>query len=354
MITCTTCGGANDPTDRFCTSCSAFLEWSSAPAPARVHADVGAGSAAPTDGAPVPEERLPQAEQPRQAPRRPVADGPSDFYCGHCGAGNTTGRTFCRLCGSSLDDRALPEPEQELSWWRRPVAWFRRLFSRDADEPLAAGERRWRQDSGSVEQRQGRPWWRRMRMPTRISLGKAAIPLLILSLLGYSITPVRARVTSFVFGAYGSARNVVAPQYVGVTPAGAKASTAIAGHTALAAIDQSTATSWAEGLEGTGAGAVLTVTFDGVTKVDRIGFHNGAPGKDFPLQPRLRVVRVALIDSTGLVSTTDLELKDTPDFQNYALDGKSATKVTVTIVSVYAGQSGTAASLTDLSFHTKK
>lgn len=351
MITCTTCGGANDPAARFCTSCSAFLEWSSAPAPARVHADVAASNAAP----PVPEERLPQAEQPREAPRRLLADGPSDFYCGHCGAGNTTGRTFCRLCGGSLEDRALPEPEPELSWWRRLTNWFRSLFRRAPDDPLTAGERPWQHESTTLEQKSGQSWWRRhLRMPTRISLGRVALPLMILGLLGVSIAPVRAKVTTLFFGAYGSARGVVAPEYLPVTPAGAKASTAIQDHTAPAAIDQSTATSWAEGLEGTGAGAVLTVTFDGVTKVDRIGFHNGAPGKDFPLQPRLRVVRVALIDSAGLLSTTDIELKDTPDFQNYALDGKAATKVTVTVVSVYAGQRGTAASLTELSFHTKK
>jgi len=346
VITCTTCGGANNPTDRFCTCCSAFLEWSSAPAPARQHAGAGA---------PVPEERLPQAEQPRQAPRRVTAEGPSDFYCGHCGAGNTFGRRFCRLCGKSLDDPVIPQPEPELSWWGRLLAWFRGLFHRAPDEPLAAGERPSRRESVTAEREQDRSWWRRhLRMPTRISLGNAALPLLVLSLLGYSIAPVRAKITSLVFGAYGSARGVVAPQYVAVTPAGAKAITAVQGHLAPAAIDQSTATSWAEGLAGTGAGAVLTVTFDGTTKVDRIGFHNGAPGKDFPLQPRLRVVRVALIDSKGLVSTTDIELKDTPDFQNYALDGNAATKATVTVVSVYAGQSGSAASLTELSFHTKK
>lgn len=122
-ITCTACGGANSPEDTFCGSCSAFLEWDGAPAqeqPVPVGAAVGGASD------PDPEHRLPQTEARRPAPRRSAGEGPTDLFCGSCGAGNALGRSFCRRCGEALADPEEPERPGWFQRWVRPLWPFGR------------------------------------------------------------------------------------------------------------------------------------------------------------------------------------------------------------------------------------
>lgn len=353
MITCTNCGSVNGEDDAFCGSCSAFLEWDGAPAPDAVPVPVpgpGAGHVEQT-AVDAPEHRLPQAEERRPAPRRAVSAGPTDLFCGACGVGNASGRSFCRRCGSALAD-AGPTEVETASWWRRLVRAVRRPFRREA-EPLAAGER---PDSWERLSRQPRTTTRRrwFRLPQRISVGRLALPLMALSLVGFSLTPLRATVTTFVFDAYTSVRRVVAPEYVPVTATGAVADSEVEGRAALNAIDQNTTTAWAEGREGAGVGAVLTVSFESPTNLSRLGILNGAPGADYALEPRLRTVQLDLTDVAGDVATERLELDDTPDFRTYDVAGSAVVEARLTIVDVYPGQQGEAASLTEVSFHAKR
>lgn len=359
MITCTSCGSVNGEDDAFCGSCSAFLEWDGAPAPDAVPVPVpvtvpvpGPGPSQGEQAASEPSEhRRPQAEERRPAPRRGVSAGPTDLFCGACGAGNATGRAFCRRCGSALADAASPAAAT-TSWWQRLVRALRRLFRREA-EPLAAGERpdSWERLSRQPRTSSNRRW---LRLPSRISVGRLAIPLMLLSLLGFSLTPVRATVTTFVYDAYESVRRVVAPVYVPVTATGAVADSEVEGRAALSAIDQNTTTAWAEGREGAGVGAVLTVSFESPTDLSRIGVLNGAPGADYALEPRLRTVQLDLTDVAGGVATERLELDDTPDFRTYDVAGSAVVQVRVTVVDVYPGQQGEAASLTEVSFHARR
>jgi hypothetical protein len=191
-------------------------------------------------------------------------------------------------------------------------------------------------------------------MPQRISVGRLAIPMMVLSVLGFSLTPLRATATTWVYDAYESVRRVVAPEYVPVTPTGAVADSEVDGRAALNAIDQNTTTAWAEGREGAGVGAVLAVSFESPTDLSRLGVLNGAPGADYALEPRLRTVQLDLTDVAGAVTTERLELDDTADFRTYDLAGSAVVEARITVVDVYPGQQGEAASLTEVSFHAKR
>jgi hypothetical protein len=360
MITCTSCGHANDAGDSFCGSCSTFLEWEGAaapvarpvPLPVPVGGPAGTQTEAPApDPAPVPDVRTPEAEQRREPPRRTHHDGgPTDLYCGACGTGNATGRHYCRRCGGVLADPAAP-PQEHLGWWQRLVTWFRGLRRRPDDTTLAVGERpeRWGR-LGATPASGGRR--RRFRIPTRISLGKLALPLAILSVFGMGIAPVRAKATALAFDGYESVRRVVAPRYVPVTPVAAKADSEQADHPAGAAIDQNTETHWAEGRRGTLA--TLTSTFDQPIDVARIGFHAGAPGKQFPLQPRPRRVHVVLTAEGSPTVTKDIELADTRDFQVFEVEARDVTAIALTVESVYSGQRGTAVAVSEVQFVAKQ
>ena len=344
-ITCTACGGANAPDDAFCGSCSAFLEWDGTPAHAPSEAAPvpvavgGQGTAAPL------EHRPPQPEAQRPAPRRAASDGPSDLFCGACGAGNATGRTFCRTCGEQLAD---PGPADRPGWFR--AGWAPLWPFGRRDDVRTAGERprSWERHAARQERRRGLRW------PSAISVGKLAVPLMVLSLLGIGLSPLRATVTTWAFDTYDTVRRTVAPELVEVTPSGAVADSAVEGHPALAAIDRTSSTSWSEAREGPGIGATLTISFATPTDLTQVGVTNGATGTAFAQQPRLRTVRVDLVDVSGTTSTERLELADDAAFRTYPLAGTAVSSLTLTVVDVYPGQEGEDASLTELSFHTTR
>ena len=315
-------------------------------------------SPAPTPLLPAPvspavEARAPGIEYERPNAQRPDAVdlGPADLYCGACGAGNADGRQFCRRCGVSLADAVRPA---------RPP-WWRRLFGGRAKEKapkggLAAGQRpdNWTKLSipETEEQPSGtkRRW--RFRLPQRIVLSRFALPLIALSVLGMGLGPMRVKATEFIFDGYHSAKRKIAPEFVHVTPKSATATDAAKDHPASAAIDRNTTSYWSDGRAGSGVGAVLTITFDRPTDLVKVGFDNGAAGKEFPFQPRLRVVEVTYLHEGKEVNRKELTLGDKPEFQTFNLLGRKVDSATVRIVSVYAGQRGSAASLAEIAFVT--
>jgi hypothetical protein len=377
-ITCTSCGSANDTGDTFCGSCSAFLEWEGAPAPGTTAVPVSTtatavAASAPTAptapvGPPAPQDpqrlvpaqhvpdtgragpgspaRAPQAEAARPGPRRAVPDGPSDHYCGSCGAGNALGRVYCRACGTALADA---DPSDRAGWfdrWVRPWWPFgRRRRAR------AAGERpsSWSQHAMRQQRRR-----RRLRLPTRLTVGRLAIPLMLLSLFGLGLTPLRATATTWAFETYDSLRLRFSPDLVAVVPAAASADSHVEGHPPLAAVDANSSSYWSEGREGPGIGATLTVDFASPTDLAAIGVHNGATDTGFARQPRVRTVQVDTVDVSGAPTSSRLELEDTADFRSHELTASAVTLLTMTIVDVYPGQEGQDASLTEVTFHVRK
>jgi len=277
--------------------------------------------------------------------------GPADLYCGSCGGGNAAGRLYCRRCGTSLAD---PQPAARLPWWRR---LFRRRAQdehRPAKGGLAAGQRP--EDWAKLQltpvepvAKPKRTW--RFRLPQRFVLSRFALPLIGLSVIGMGLGPMRAKATEVVFDVYHAAKQTIAPEYVHVTPKSATASDAAKDHPASAVIDRNTASYWSDGRPGA-AGSVLKVTFDRPIELAKVGFHNGAQGEDFPFQPRVRVVEVTYLERGQEVARKELEVGDKPQFQTFDFAARRVDAATVRVVSVYAGQKGSATSIAELSFLT--
>lgn len=294
--------------------------------------------------------RPPEVEYERPPALRPdpVDLGPADLYCGSCGTGNQDERRFCRRCGASLADAHRPP---RPPWWRRIFGTDRRADAAG----YAAGQRprEWAKlslteapDGGA-----GKPK-RRWRFPRRIVLSRIALPLMALGILGMGLGPMRVAATGAVFDVYHGAKRTIAPDYVHVTPRSATATDAARNRPAAAAIDRNTTSYWSEGRTSTGAGAVLTIVFDRPIELAKIGFHNGAAGKEYPFEPRLRAVEVRYLDGGREVARKELALADKPDFQTFDLAAKRVETATIRIVSVYAGQRGSAASLAEVEFLT--
>jgi hypothetical protein len=287
--------------------------------------------------------RPPEAEYERPPALRPdpVDLGPADLYCGACGAGNDDDRSYCRRCGAPL---AIVFKPERRSWWRR-------LFRRKSTG-LVAGQRphnwaKFSPETAAVEKPK-----RTFRFPRRIVLSRFALPLIGLSVLGMGLGPMRAKATEVVFDVYHSAKRKIAPTYVHVTPRQATASDAARNHPASALIDRNTTSYWSDGRPGTAAGSVITVTFDRPIELAKMGVHSGAAGKDFPFQPRPRVVEVTYLERGQEVQRKQLTLVDKPEFQTFDLAAKRVDQATVRVVSVYAGQKGSATSLAELEFLT--
>jgi hypothetical protein len=85
----------------------------------------------------------PAPKRPKPAPAAPAEPAlkPGELACPACGAGNESGRSFCRRCGASLAPAA--EEAKKPSWWRK-------LVTRDP-KIHAAGDRPMRDKKGKFK-----------------------------------------------------------------------------------------------------------------------------------------------------------------------------------------------------------
>jgi hypothetical protein len=86
----------------------------------------------------------------------------------------------------------------------------------------------------------------------------------------------------------------------------------------------------------------------------RLSVHDGAAEAAFPFQPRIRGLRVTLRGPHGVIDERRVVLADKPTLQEVTVDGHGVTRVTLRILSTYAGQKGTAASLAEVGFFAKQ
>ena len=390
-LVCTRCGLANPPGERFCRSCSAFLEWSGkaveAPAPVEVPVteeviDLGptrlrdkawqwaffgserpappmppppapgadeidwsrTGPTAPTGDAAAEPAEAPGIVRPDEAPtvvapvigvRTPWADSDeADVGCRTCGTGNQTGRYFCRRCGTALD---VPPPPPLVSRWER-----RRL------ERAARRESRNQMDLG------GRPKVKRQAVggigggwitsvAAKIFLG-VGIAFAALSIAGPFAQPIRNTVT----GWYHDVRRTIAPEYVPINPVGATASSALASHPALAAIDGQTNTYWAAA--GPPVGEALTISFGNRVNVDQVGFLIGIQGANYLNEPRPQLLHLTFDDG----STADLSMVDSSSFQTFKVHARNTSQVQIVVESVFQSAVGQNMAMTEVEFRSKK
>jgi hypothetical protein len=320
------------------------------PAPEPVLAGVGAPVASATGPASMPPADEPTSRRPisvaptvarpRTAPRvleAPTRRHPGDLICGQCGEGNDPVRHFCRRCGNSLDEAVAIR----LPWYRR---FFNRLFG------VRTREAGWRPARVGPPNVMGLVW-----RIVRLALGA----VIIVALLAFLLVPsFHNAVADRVSKAFNTWRIALHPNYDPVHPIAASASSAIAGHPPMLAMDGYSNTYWAA--LASDRAPVLVLRFNGPQDIAEIGFRSGASGTApvdaFLLQPRPHVVH--LVFSNGY--TTDLTLKDqeATQAQFYALgDGKAkqVTFVEIHVQSVYATAAASASSvaITEVEFTTK-
>ena len=319
-------------------------------APAPVLAGVGAPVAAAPAPAPAPpaDEPIsrrpisvaPTVARPRTAPRvleAPTRRHPGDLICGQCGEGNDPVRHFCRRCGNSLDEALAVR----LPWYRR---FFNRLFG------VRTREAGWRPARVGPPNVMGGVW-----RIIRLAIGA----LIVVALLAFLLVPsFHNAVADRVTKTFNTWRIALRPNYDPVHPVAASASSAVAGHLPMLAMDGYSNTYWAA--LASDRAPVLVLHFGSPVDLAEIGFRSGAsgtaPADAFILQPRPNTVH--LVFSNGY--TTDLTLKDQEptQVQFYALgDGKAkqVTFVEIHVQSVYkpAGASPSSVAITEVEFTTK-
>jgi hypothetical protein len=286
----------------------------------------------PDDVTAVSQRKRPVPTKP--PPKREVR--PGDLICGQCEEGNDPDRRFCRRCGASLIEakEAVAPP---------PIPWWKRLFIRQP-KVVAAGERPMRR-GGSGGARDLRS---RLRQATRVT----AIVAAVLVAIAY-VGPWRSSVNGKVRSAARSVREKIAPKLNEIPPATVDASTSLADHKPVAAVDRLTNTYWAEGASGDGEHQHLVVTFKPPIRVGKIGFSLGASTKDgdFVTEPRPKEVLLHFFNGDKELTSKKLTLKDVPDFQQHDLNVKNTDKVDIEIISVSRHpESGSNCSIAEVEF----
>ncbi|HEX5265606.1 MAG TPA: discoidin domain-containing protein [Acidimicrobiales bacterium] len=387
-LVCTRCGLGNPPGERFCRSCSAFLEWSGKAVEARAPVEVPvpeevidlgptrlrdkawnwaffgdeptavlppppAPGADEIDwsrtGATTPADAAGEAEAPGvvRPDETPAVAGPvigvrglfadsdeADVGCRTCGTGNQTGRYFCRRCGTALD---VPPPPPRLSRWERRR--LERLSKRESRQQLELGGRPKvkRQAVGGI----AGGWI--TSLVAKIFLG-IGIAFAGLSMAGPFAQPIRNTVS----GWYHDVRRTIAPEYVPINPVGATASSAVSSHPALAAIDGQTNTYWAAA--GQPVGEALTISFGSRVDVDQVGFLIGIQGANYLNQPRPQLLHLTFDDG----STADLSLVDSSSFQTFKVHARHTSQVQIVVESVFQSAVGQNVAMTEVEFRSKK
>jgi hypothetical protein len=186
---------------------------------------------------------------------------------------------------------------------------------------------------------------RRIQPRRRFSVSRLAPLLVILSLLGVSLSPARQWAVTKVQAIFNTAHRHFSEQYVNESPVSASASSAAPGHPAQAAIDGNTATYWLT--KGpAGLDSSFTVHFATPVDITRIGILSGEPGVAYLTQARPETVAL----TAGTAPPVAVTFTDTAGFQTQPVTLTGVTVLTLTIQSDYAGQQGQAVAIRELQF----
>lgn len=140
-----------------------------------------------------------------------------------------------------------------------------------------------------------------------------------------------------------------------VSPFATQASSELAGHPAADAVDTASNTFWAEAAEGDGTGQSIESRFPFAFKLAKVGIFPGRDGAEFLAQPRPKDVHIEFFDADDKVlGGKDVTLKDKPELQIVDVSGEGVFGVRIKILSVYPGQRGQEASITELQFIARR
>ncbi|MGH9004687.1 MAG: NADase-type glycan-binding domain-containing protein, partial [Acidimicrobiia bacterium] len=256
----------------------------------------------------------------------PTEPQPGEKVCSDCGAGNAPQRKFCRSCGTSLVAAAPPPVVEE----KPPPTLVDKVIGKKELGPMAAGER-------PPPKKSNAKMGKYLAIGGVLVVGAAA--LLFRGAIGDKATDIRQS---------------VAPGFEAVNPNASEASSELTDHPAGHAIDTGSNTFWAEAADGDGTGQSITVRFPAAFSLGKVGIFPGRGGEEFLTQPRPKDIHFELLDAAGAsIGSGDATLDDVADLQLKDVAGEGVSAVRIEIRSVYPGQSGAEASITDLQFFTR-
>jgi hypothetical protein len=239
--------------------------------------------------------------------------------------GNDPARKFCRRCGQSLATATIaPQPK---------VPWYRRIFRRDAPKKVAAGERpkSMRTDGSAGDGiRPGR-------------LLTAGLQVLLLAAVvgavaGYALVPSWR---DMVNGAITSVKEVFLPAADQFYTSGPTSGPGTREHPARLAWDRTKAF-WAAPFAD-GATPTLEGSFSPPADVSKLLVTSGATGDQYKAFARPRDVTFAFLDESGtVIASKAFELKDQAEPQSFDAGAKGATRVRLTVESVYPAETANA------------
>jgi hypothetical protein len=268
----------------------------------------------------------------KQAPTRKVL--PGDLICGDCGEGNPPARNFCSRCGATLKDAVVAK----RAWWRRFVPGRRR-------KTLEAGARPWKQSDGSQKQR--RRGGTLAKLYVKVRPIAAATLLLAGVLVGFSPN-LRERVTGEIGDVKDSVMRRLQPTFVPLQPILIEATSEQPERLTSNLNDGNTLSTW---IAATGdAQPAITVTFDEPFDLKRITVWNGA-ADGFKDHERARTLHF-VFDTN---QTFDLELKDLPDGEEYAIENATGIRqAQIFIEETYGSLTGEDVAISEIEFYLQR
>ncbi|MFH1474298.1 MAG: hypothetical protein ABIG85_00385, partial [Chloroflexota bacterium] len=298
------------------------------PTPAAPVAPVAPVSPLPPDqpAARRPEAMKPGPERPRPGPRpaqeATPAPNPGDLVCGNCGIGNDPARKFCRRCGLSLATATVAPPPR--------LPWYRRIFGGGRSKTkVAVGER---PKSMRTDGKTGGG----IRVGRILSAGIQVIILagIIGLVAGYALVPSwRDSVNGFV----NSVKEVVVPSADQVYTSGPTSGPGTKDHPARLAFDR-TLGFWAAPFAD-GSAPTIEGSFEPPATVAKILVTAGAAGDQYKAFARPRDLTLEFLDAAGtVIASKSYELKDQAEPQSFDVGAKGASRVRVTVKSVFPAE----------------
>ncbi|WP_251983266.1 discoidin domain-containing protein, partial [Streptomyces rapamycinicus] len=272
--------------------------------------DPGTGPDHRPDAPDVPPATPPRPDAPPHRPGRP---------CPRCRADNPPGRRLCVRCGALLDSGPpVPGPPRPLPWWRR-------LFRRDAQRPLAAGSRPRR-----------RTWPRpRLTLPVLV---------LVLAAAAWFARSQLSDVFTFTQDQTGD------PQ--ALHPSTVRGSSQAPGHRAQAAFDGYNNRYWAPATAGPGTGEYLEADFDRPVRLRKLLITSGRSAKadEFLTQARPSELTLTLVDSEGERTTKGVNLQDRAGQQSFDVHGSDVVRIRLTVDAAYGARSDRRSAIAEVEF----
>lgn len=272
--------------------------------------DTGTGPDHRLDGPDEPTAAPPGPDAPPHRPGRP---------CPRCRTDNPAGRRLCVRCGTLLDSGPpLPGPPRPLPWWRR-------IFRRDAQRPLAAGSRPRR-----------RTWPRpRLTLP---------ILVLVLAATAWFARSQLSEVFTFTQDRTGDPK--------ALRPTAVRGSSQAPDHRAQAAFDGYNNRYWAPAAAGPGTGQYLEVGFDRPVRLRKLLITSGRSAKadEFLTQARPSELTLTLVDSEGERTTKGVNLQDQPGQQSFDVRGSDVVRIRLTVDAAYGARSDRRTAIAEVEF----